>query len=153
MVSYALVSSCLDYANSVLCGITQQNTSQLQKVQHLLAHATTSSFHCSSQTLLQQLYWLPTKYCINFKITTITFCTLLSCLSSTLHVCHFTRSLRLSYTNLLSVLFTCTSSGIFSIPTPKILNSFPSVLRMCTFPDTFCCQLKTHYFQLASQSP
>ena len=155
MVSYALVSSCLDYANSVLCGITQQNTSKLQKVQHLLAHATASSFHSSSQTLLQQLLWLPAKYCINFKITKITFCTLHSSQPAYHPPCMFVILLILSgcHTNLLSVLFTCTSSGIFSIPAPKILNSFPSVLRMCTCPDTFCCHLKTYYFQLASQSP
>jgi len=36
-------------------------------------------------------------------------------------------------------------------PAPKIWNSLPPALRMCTSRDTFRHQLKTHYFQQAFQ--
>jgi len=70
-----------------------------------------------------------------------------------LHTHHSTRSLRLSNTNLLCTPFVRTSFGShsFSVAAPKIWNSLPPALRMCTGHDTFCHQLKTHYFQLAFQ--
>ena len=72
---------------------------------------------------------------------------------SSLHTHHSTRSLRLSNTNLLCAPFVCTSFGShsFSVAAPKIWNSLPPALRMCTSHDTFRHQLKTHYFQLAFQ--
>ena len=39
----------------------------------------------------------------------------------------------------------------YSVAAPKIWNSLPPALRMCTSHDTFRHQLKTHYFQLAFQ--
>jgi len=72
---------------------------------------------------------------------------------SHLHTHHSTRFLRLSNTNLLCASFIRTSFGSrsFSIAAPKIWNSLPPALRMCTSHDTFRHQLKTHYFQLAFQ--
>ena len=43
------------------------------------------------------------------------------------------------------------SKASFSVAAPKLWNSLPPALRMCTGHDTFCHQLKTHYFQLAFQ--
>ena len=160
MVACALVGSRLDYANSVLYGTTQKNISKLQKAQNLLARVVTCSprsFQSSSHNLLQQLHWLPIKHRINFKIANITFRTLHSSqpvyLRSVLHSHLSTRSLRLSHTNLLSAPFVRTSFGArsFSVAAPKIWNSLPPALRMCTSHDTFRHQLKTHYFQQAFQ--
>jgi len=97
---------------------------------------------------------------IDFKIPNITFRTLHSSqpqpayLRSSLHVCHSTRSLRLSNSNLLSAAFVRTSFGArsFSVAAPKIWNSLPVSLRTCTSPDTFRRHLKTHYCQQAFQS-
>jgi len=74
-------------------------------------------------------------------------------LRSILHTHHSTRSLRLSNTNLLCAPFVRTSFGSrsFSVADPKIWNSLPQALRMCTSHDTFRHQLKTHYFQQAFQ--
>jgi len=105
------------------------------------------------------LHWLPTKHRIDFKLANITFRTLHSSqpayLRSSLHACHFTRSLRLSNTNnLLSAPFVRTSFGArsFRVADPKIWNSRPRSLRTCTSPDTFRSHLKTHYCQQAFQS-
>jgi len=58
-----------------------------------------------------------------------------------------TRSLRLSYTNLLSAPFVRTSFGVrsFSVAAPKIWNSLALYLRTYTSPDIFRHHLKTHY--------
>ena len=159
MVACALVSSRLDYANSVLFGATQKNISKLQKSQNLLARVVTCSTQsCSPRTLLQQLHWLPIKHCIDFKIANITFrtlhCSQPAYLLSSLHACHSTRSLRLSNTNLLSAPIVRTSFGSrsFSVAAPKIWNSLPLSLRTCTSPDTFRRHLKTHYCQQAFHS-
>ena len=50
-------------------------------------------------------------------------------------------------TNLLCAPFIRTSFGSrsFSVAAPKIWNSLPPALRMCTSHDTFRHQLKTHY--------
>ena len=103
----------------------------------------------SSYNLLQHLHWLPIKHRISFKIANITFHTLQSSqpvyLRSVLHTHHSTRSLRLSNTNLLCAPFVRTSFGYrsFSVAGPKIWNSLPPALRMCTNHDTFRHQLKT----------
>ena len=97
------------------------------------------------------------EYRINFKTVNIIFRTLQSSqpvyLRSILHTHHSTRSLRLSNTNLLCAPFVRTSFGSrsFSVAAPKIWNSLPPGLRMCTSHDTFRHQLKTHYFQQAFQ--
>ena len=69
---------------------------------------TCSPQSCSPRTLLQQLQWLPVKHRIDFKIANITFrtlhCSQPAYLRSSLHVCHSTRSLRLSNTLISSLL-------------------------------------------------
>ena len=105
--------------------------------QNVLERVVTNHCHSSSRTLLQQLHWLPIEYRANFKIANSTFRTLhssqLAYLFSALHAYHFTRSLRLSNTNLLSVSFVCTLLGAhsFSVAGPKNLelspSSFPNV--------------------------
>ena len=64
----ALVGSRVDYANSVLYGTTEKNIFTLQKAQNLLARIVLNTHQSSSNTLLQQLLWLPVEYSINFKI-------------------------------------------------------------------------------------
>ena len=161
MVACALVGFRLDYANSVLFRATQKNISKLQKAQNLLARVVTCSPQsCSPRTLLQQLHWLPIKHRIDFKIANSTFrrptlhFSQPAYLRSSLHACHSTRSLRLSNTNLLSAPFVRTSFGArsFSVAAPKIWNSRPLSLRICTSPDTFRRHLKTHYCQQAFQA-
>jgi len=121
--------------------------------QNLCAHVLTSSLQPSLYTLLQQLHWLPTEYCINFTIADITFHTLHSFqpayLYSALHAHRSTCSLRWSNNNLVSVPFLRTSFGTcsFGIAAPKIWNSLSPAFQMCTSPNTFHNRLKTHYFQ------
>ena len=76
-VATALVSSRLDYVNSILFGCPLRYRSGLQCVQNALARTTVpqnSSFPIRSTTaLLRHLHWLPTDSHIRFKLSTITF--------------------------------------------------------------------------------
>ena len=126
MVACALVSSRLDYANSVLF-LQQLHWLPIKhRTDFKIANITFRTLHCSQPAYLR----------------------------STLHACHSTRSLRLANTNLLSAPFVRTSFGArsFSVADPKIWNFLPLSLRTCTSPDTFRRHLKTHYCQRAFQS-
>jgi len=72
-----------------------------------------------------------------------------TCLStfSLAFACYSTHSLKLSNTNSLSIPYVCTSfyTRSFSVAAPTIWNSLPSVLGMCTSPDTFHHHLKIYY--------
>ena len=59
-VAQALVSSRLDYANSILFGVSMQNITTLQRAQNTLLRVVTRSSSYDSATIqLQKLNWLP----------------------------------------------------------------------------------------------
>ena len=62
LIAHALVSSRLDYANSILYGASQSTVSKLQRVQNTLARIVLQpSSPVHSDRLLQQLHWLPVR--------------------------------------------------------------------------------------------
>jgi len=69
-VASALVSSRLDYANSVLFGCPQKHAAHLQRVQQALARVVMQSSvsPLTSTELLKQLHWLPIEWRIRFKL-------------------------------------------------------------------------------------
>ena len=73
----ALVSSCLDYCNSLLYGIADIDLIRLQRVHNQLARLVTKSppFTCSIP-LLRSLHWLPVRFRILFKVNLLTYKTL-----------------------------------------------------------------------------
>ena len=71
-VAVFLVTSRLDYANSLLFGTSQANLNKLQRIQNTLAKLVDPS-HTRSSDALHTLHWLPVRQCINFKIATLTF--------------------------------------------------------------------------------
>ena len=77
-ISNALISSRLDYCNSLLNNIAKQDLSKLQRVQNCLARVVLRAPRFSpSLPLLKQLHWLPVNYRIQFKLSTLTYITLL----------------------------------------------------------------------------
>ena len=69
----ALVSSRLDYCNSLLNSIPKVHLDKLQRVQNSLARVVTKSTRfTSSKPLLKRLHWLPIASRIDFKIATLT---------------------------------------------------------------------------------
>ena len=77
LLATALVSSRLDYCNSLLYGIADIDLIRLQHVQNQLARLVTKShpFTCSIP-LLRSLHWLPVRFRILFKINLLIYKTL-----------------------------------------------------------------------------
>ena len=74
LLSNALVSSRLDYCNSVLSGIAETDLTKLQRVLNRLACVVTKSPPFTrSIPLLSSLHWLPVIYRIHFKICLLTY--------------------------------------------------------------------------------
>ena len=69
LLATALVSSRLDYCNSLLSGIAETDLTKLQRILNRLAHVVTKSPPFTrSVPLLRSLHWLPVKYRVHFKI-------------------------------------------------------------------------------------
>ena len=71
-ITHSVVSSRLDYCNSVLFGTSCENISKLQKFQNSAAKLILGKKKCESATLaLYQLHWLNVKARIVFKVLLI----------------------------------------------------------------------------------
>ena len=70
----ALVMIHLDYANSILPGLTKSSIHQLQRVQNVAARIVLQrKKYKSSSKCLEELHWLPLKYRMNFKVVSFVF--------------------------------------------------------------------------------
>ena len=73
LVATALISSCLDYCNSLLYGTADIDITKLQHLDNQLARLVTMSAPFTrSLPLLRSLHWLPVRYRILFKIKLLT---------------------------------------------------------------------------------
>ena len=116
LLATALVSSRLDYCNSLLYGIADIDLTRLQRVQNQLARLVTkSSPFTRSIPLLRALHWMPVRFRILFKINLLTYKILLEkqpvYLHSMLAASIPSRSLRLNNENSLSVPRVKTNTG------------------------------------------
>ena len=74
LLANVLVSSRLDYCNSLLSGIAETDLTKLQRVLNRLARVVTNSPPFTrSVPLLCSLHWLPVKYRVHFKICLLTY--------------------------------------------------------------------------------
>jgi len=153
----ALVSSRLDYANSIYYSTSSRNITRLTRVQNALARVTTRS-HQPSHSLLRQLHWLPIQQRISFKLATLTYKSIHtgspSYLSELLQPHVPSRTLRSSSGNYLSQPRHKLAFGgrAFSVAAPKLWNSLPIGLRDSSTLSTFRRNLKTHLFPSNSLS-
>jgi hypothetical protein len=153
LIAHSLVSSRLDYANSVLYGAPDSVIVKLQRIQNTLARTVLQSnylAHCD--TLLKQLHWLPIHTRIRFKLATITYKALSTSsphyLSSLLSQHQPTRSLRSSDMHYLNTVSTKTNfaSRAFRSAAPAVWNAIPLPVRTSPSLASFKRSLKTHYF-------
>jgi len=73
-VVHAFVTSCIDYCNSLLHGISDYNINRLQRIQNSAARIITNTRKYDHITpILQNLHWLPVRQRIHFKILLITY--------------------------------------------------------------------------------
>ena len=74
LLANALVSSRLDYCNSLFVSLTDFELRRLQLVQNSLCRVVTCSSKFSHITpQLQKIHWLPVRYRVQFKIGLITY--------------------------------------------------------------------------------
>ena len=70
----SLVSSKLDYCNSLYSGISQANLNKLQRIQNSLARVITNTSKYQHITpILKKLHWLPIKQRIDYNFTNSVF--------------------------------------------------------------------------------
>ena len=73
-VATAVVSSRLDYCNSLLYGMTDRNTNRLQRIQNSLARLVTNSNSRRHITpVLAELHWLSVNARIDYKLALLTY--------------------------------------------------------------------------------
>ena len=152
-----LVGCRLDYANSTLMEISVNNISRRQRLQSTFSHVVTCQWGCISiSKTLQELHWLPIKWHIDYKISTLTYKLLESgettYLRSRITSKIFRRALRSSAND--RQLEPCSShtkigSRAFHCAAPAIWNCLPYDIRAAPSVSIFRSRLKTHYFKFA----
>jgi len=155
-IATALVSSRLDYCNSLLYNIAGKDITKLQRVQNCLARVVTRSPRFSrSVPLLKSLHWLPVRYRIIFKICTIAYQALSfkqpAYLHSMLTPARNPRQLRSTSCNLLFIPRVKTNAGTraFSVAAPTLWNSLPASVKLEGNIVSFRRRLKTYLFNIA----
>src|SRR5688572_17404655 len=152
----ALVSSRLDYCNSLLTGINKSNILKLQRVQNSLARVITNTSKYEHITpLLKSLHWLPVQHRIRFKLGLIVYKTLNSgqpqYLKSVLIPLTYHYSMRSSDCICLVIPKSRTVLGerAFSVSGPTFWNSLPVSVRSAQSLVSFRSRLKTYLFLIA----
>ena len=108
LLFHALVTSKLDYCNSLLYDLPKRVIKQLQRVQNAAARVVTvSPKFCHITPVLANLHWLPIELRIEFKVLTVAYKTLQGLpptyIKDLLQSYHPPRDLRSSKKNLLVV--------------------------------------------------
>ena len=154
LLANALVSSRIDYCNSLFYGLPNSQIDRLQRIQNSLARVMIPSVKKTDhiQPVLRRLHWLPVEQRIVFKIATLTFKTIShgqpAYLRDLITVHAPTRMLRSASRHLLVVPRIDSANGrrSFSYAAPFVWNSLPDDVRSCTSLETFRSGLKTHLF-------
>ena len=154
-VAVALVSSRLDYANSLLYGTSQSNIIKLQRIQNCLAKLTLRKYSIASSAALQTLHWLPIKRRIEFKLCLLTYkithTNAPSYLAPLIHPQVASRALRSANQEFIHKPFSSTAIGsrAFRVAAPTVWNKIPVNIRLSQSLMSFRHLLKTHLFTVS----
>ena len=153
---HAYVTSRLDYCNGLLYGLPKESINRLQSVLNTAARLVTLTGKYDNITpVLRELHWLPVEFRIQYKINLQVFKSL-----NEMSPQYLSEKLRLKNSNGLrsdnkKQLYIPKSrlksygDRAFSVAGPKLWNSLPDKLRLCTKLCTFKRELKTYLFKVA----
>ena len=164
LAANALVSSRLDYCNSVFRGLSCFNQHKLQSIQNTLARIVTNHRKYAHVTpILKQLHWLPVKYRCMFKTATLVYEFLHSgspsCFQPFLSLSSCSYSTRRSHPDCQYLTVPPFRSSVFksvkhfdhsfAFHAPKIWNELPHDVCSAASVASFRKKLKTYLFAKA----
>ncbi len=150
---YALITTRLDYCNSLYLGISKSSIARLQLVQNAAARFLKGQRKFDHVTpILKSLHWLPVHHRIEFKILLYVFKSINnlapSYLSDLLYPYNPTRNLRSGDQRLLSVprsRLKYRGDRAFAVAGPRLWNSLPAYIRSAQSLTVFKSSLKTYF--------
>ena len=157
---HALISSRLDFCNSLFLSLSQQQLTKLQRLQNSAARLVTlTKKACHITPVLHSLHWLPVEKRITFKIMLLVYHIVHGSsplyLQNSIHAYQPPRRLRSSDSSLLQVPRCRHSWGdhSFSYAGPALWNSLPLLLRQASSVSSFKQLLKTYLFTFVHITP
>jgi hypothetical protein len=157
---HALVTTKVDYLNSILWGLPSSQLDKLQRVQNTAARIITRTSRIEHiKPILHSLHWLPVRYRIQFKILLIVYKAqhglAPSYISDMLEAYQPPRTLRSTNQKFLVTPSSRSKAGdrAFSTAAPALWNSVPLNIRESKSLAIFKKLLKTHLFSQAFDCP
>ena len=154
-VACSIVSTRLDYCNSLLFGITDKNIQRLQRVQNTLARVVSGTRRRDHiKPVLRELHWLPVAQRIDYKVALITHKVLNTgqpeYLKSLVTEYKPSRQLRSENKRQLvkpTGLLTAIGHRSFTRASEKVWNKLSEDTRLCDNINCFKRRLKTELFK------
>ena len=158
LLIHALVTSHLDYRNSILHGCNQSILERLQLLQNYAARLVYRiQKFCHITPYLRDLHWLPVQARIQFKLLSIVFKCIhgtgpqylskLLCRRTTCPGLRSANSFKLYIPRTQSRVERSTADRAFSISGPKLWNQLPASIQNSCSLDVFKSRLKTILFK------